>query len=86
MPSQGPPPGLAALLGGGGPPGGGEPDADDAPLKTLQDVIHAVVGLLHNPSLDAQDKTVVSKVLTMLMPLQAKLMSGANGGQAAQGG
>lgn len=84
---QGPPPGIAALLGGGGPPPGhGEPDADDAPLKTLQDVIHAVVGLLHNPSLDAQDKVVVSKVLQMLMPLQAKMMSGANGGQAAQSG
>ena len=83
---QGPPPGIAALLGGpGGPPGGGEPDADDAPLKTLQDVIHAVVGLLHNPSLDAQDKTVVSKVLTMLMPLQAKMMGGANG-PSSQGG
>lgn len=70
--------------GGGPPPGSGEPDADDNPLKTLQDVIHAIVGLLHQP-MDPEDKTVVSKVLTMLMPLQAKLMSGASGGPSAQG-
>lgn len=83
---QGPPPGIAALLGGGGPQPGDGPSGGGNPLSTLQDVIHSVVGLLHEPALDAADKVVVSKALQLLMPLQAKLMSGANGGQAAQSG